>query len=129
MLGNPRSMRRRGPGPRERGGVSRSCIQMACNELNVDPWVGATIMADLLTPEFMKMSDPTATPCTICTTNPTLGTDSSIANIFGLPMQLNRDDGLMFVTLMMVAVLAVLYKLLTRASGEHPGSFWFFAPC
>ena len=34
----------------------------ASKKLNVDPWVGATIMAALFTPEFMKLSDVTATP-------------------------------------------------------------------
>ena len=91
----------------------------ASKKLNVDPWVGATIMAALFTPEFMKLSDPTATPSTICTTNPTLGTDSCIANIFGLPMQLNGYGGQVFVPLMMVAVLAVLYKWLKRVFPEN----------
>ncbi len=91
----------------------------ASKKLNVDPWVGATIMAALFTPEFMQLSDPTATPSTICTTNPTLGTDSCIANIFGLPMQLNGYGGQVFVPLMMVAVLAVLYKWLKRVFPEN----------
>ncbi|HEY3337088.1 MAG TPA: glucose PTS transporter subunit IIA [Propionicimonas sp.] len=91
----------------------------ASKKLNVDPWVGATIMAALFTPEFMKLSDPAATPSTICTTNPTLGTDSCIANIFGLPMQLNGYGGQVFVPLMMVAVLAVLYKWLKRVFPEN----------
>jgi len=91
----------------------------ASKKLNVDPWVGATIMAALFTPEFIKLSDPTATPSTICTTNPTLGTDSCIANIFGLPMQLNGYGGQVFVPLMMVALLAVLYKFLKRVFPEN----------
>ena len=32
----------------------------ASKKLNVDPWVGATIMAALFTPEFISLSDPTA---------------------------------------------------------------------
>ena len=91
----------------------------ASKKLNVDPWVGATIMAALFTPEFMKLSDPTATPTTICTTNPTLGTESCVANIFGLPMQLNGYGGQVFVPLMMVAVLALIYKLLKRIFPEN----------
>ncbi len=91
----------------------------ASKKLNVDPWVGATIMAALFTPEFIKLSDPTATPSTICTTNPTLGTESCIANIFGLPMQLNGYGGQVFVPLMMVALLAVLYKFLKRVFPEN----------
>ncbi len=91
----------------------------ASKKLNVDPWVGATIMAALFTPEFLKLSDPAATPTTVCTTNPTLGTDSCVANIFGLPMQLNGYGGQVFVPLMMVAVLAVLYRLLKRIFPEN----------
>jgi len=91
----------------------------ASKKLNVDPWVGATIMAALFTPEFMKLSDPSATPSTVCTTNPTLGTDSCVANIFGLPMQLNGYGGQVFVPLMMVAVLALLYKALKRIFPEN----------
>ena len=86
----------------------------AAKKLNIDPWLGATIMAALFTPEFMMLSDPTAIPSTVCTTNPTLGTDSCIADIFGLPMQLNGYGGQVFVPLMMVAVLAVVYRLLKK---------------
>jgi len=86
----------------------------AAKKLNIDPWLGATIMAALFTPEFLMLSDPTAIPSTVCTTNPTLGTDSCIADIFGLPMQLNGYGGQVFVPLMMVAVLAVVYRLLKK---------------
>ncbi len=91
----------------------------ASKKLNVDPWVGATIMAALFTPEFLKLSDPTLTPSTVCTTNATLGTQSCVADIFGLPMQLNGYGGQVFVPLIMVAVLAALYKGLKKIFPEN----------
>jgi PTS system beta-glucosides-specific IIC component len=91
----------------------------ASKKLNVDPWVGATIMAALFTPEFLKLADPTQTPSTVCTTNATLGTQSCVADIFGLPMQLNGYGGQVFVPLIMVAVLAVLYKALKKIFPEN----------
>ena len=91
----------------------------AAKKLNIDPWLGATIMAALFTPEFLMLSDPTAIPSTVCTTNPTLGTDSCIANIFGLPMQLNGYGGQVFVPLIMVAVLALVYRFLKKIFPEN----------
>jgi PTS system beta-glucosides-specific IIC component len=89
----------------------------ASKKLNVDPWVGATIMAALMTPEYTK--NLFASADTICTTNPTLGTQSCVANIFGIPMQLNDYGGQVFVPLIMVAVLAVVYKALKRIFPEN----------
>ncbi len=83
----------------------------ASKALKVDPWIGASIMAALFTPEFLSLSKAADT---VCTTNATLGTDQCIAQIFGLPMQLNGYGGQVFVPLIMVAVLAQLYKLLQK---------------
>ncbi|HEY3410337.1 MAG TPA: glucose PTS transporter subunit IIA, partial [Propionicimonas sp.] len=106
----------------------------ASKKLNVDPWVGATIMAALFTPEFISLGAKryveTAAGSglyqqvqgfadTVCTTNPTLGTESCVANIFGLPMQLNGYGGQVFVPLMMVALLALVYKFLKRVFPEN----------
>ena len=106
----------------------------ASKKLNVDPWVGATIMAALFTPEFISLGAKryveTAAGSglyqqvqgfadTVCTTNPTLGTESCVANIFGLPMQLNGYGGQVFVPLMMVALLAMVYKFLKRIFPEN----------
>jgi len=106
----------------------------ASKKLNVDPWVGATIMAALFTPEFISLGAKryveTAAGSglyqqvqgfadTVCTTNPTLGTESCVANIFGLPMQLNGYGGQVFVPLMMVALLALVYKFLKRIFPEN----------
>ncbi|MDO5533159.1 MAG: glucose PTS transporter subunit IIA [Propionibacteriaceae bacterium] len=91
----------------------------AAKKLNVDPWLGATIMAALFTPEFMSLTNTETFPGTTCTTNPTLGTESCVATIFGLPMQLNGYGGQVFVPLMMVALLAVVYRFLKKVFPEN----------
>ncbi|WP_448631107.1 glucose PTS transporter subunit IIA [Cellulomonas soli] len=91
----------------------------AAKKLNVDPWVGATVMGALLTPNFISLSNPEAVAGTVCSTNATLGTQSCVADIFGVPLQLNDYGGQVFVPLIMVAVLAVVYKLLKRIFPEN----------
>ncbi|SDC07376.1 PTS system IIA component, Glc family /PTS system IIB component, Glc family /PTS system IIC component, Glc family [Raineyella antarctica] len=86
----------------------------ASKKLDIDPWVGATVMGALMTPEFISLSDVTRFADTICTTNATLGTESCVANVFGIPMQLNGYGGQVFVPLIMVAVLALVYKGLKK---------------
>ncbi len=90
----------------------------ASKKLNVDPWVGATIMGALMTPEFISLSDTSRFTDTVCSTNALLGTESCVANIFGLPMQLNGYGGQVFVPLIMVAVLGLVYKGLKRIFPE-----------
>ena len=92
----------------------------AARKLKVDAWVGGTIMAALMTPEFMSLSSANAVQNlgTVCTTNELLGTRSCVASIFGLPMQLNDYGGQVFVPLIMVPLLAVLYRALTRVFPE-----------
>ncbi len=92
----------------------------AAKKLNVDPWLGATIMAALFTPEFMSLSDPTVFPGTVCSPSPIPNApDSCVAQIFGLPMQLNGYGGQVFVPLMMVAVLALVYRFLQKIFPEN----------
>ena len=97
-------------------------------KLKVDGWVGATIMAALMTPQFMALSAPdkwsgifgdksglaAAKGALNCVTNATLGTQSCTTKVFGLPLQLNDYSGSVFVPLFMVAVLALVYKGLER---------------
>ncbi|AJC68991.1 PTS mannose transporter subunit IIABC [Trueperella pyogenes TP8] len=90
----------------------------AAKKLRVDPWLGATIMAALMTPEFMKLSKPELFADTFCTTNETLGTTSCATTIFGLSLQLNEYGGQVFVPLIMVAVLAVIYHGLKKIFPE-----------
>jgi PTS system beta-glucosides-specific IIC component len=88
----------------------------AAKKLNIDPWVGATVMGAVMTPEFTSLSSNAST---VCTTNQLLGTESCVADIFGIPMQLNDYGGQVFVPLIMVALLAVVYKLLKRVFPEN----------
>lgn len=88
----------------------------ASKKLNVDPWVGATVMGALMTPEFVKLG---GLESTVCTETETLGTQSCVANIFGLPMQLNDYGGQVFVPLIMVAILALVYKLFKKIFPEN----------
>lgn len=88
----------------------------AAKKLQVDPWLGATVMAAVMTPDFLKLTDAATT---VCTTNATLGTTACVADVFGLPMQLNDYGGQVFVPLIMVAVLAPLYRGLKRVFPEN----------
>lgn len=92
----------------------------AAKKLNVDPWLGATVMGALMTPEFISLSDVERFPDTVCTPSPIPGGDPTcVANIFGLPLQLNGYGGQVFVPLIMVALLAVVYKFLQRLFPEN----------
>ncbi|MFP5417387.1 MAG: glucose PTS transporter subunit IIA [Actinomycetes bacterium] len=91
----------------------------AAKALNIDPWVGATVMGAVMTPEFISLSDTERFADTVCTTNPTLGTESCVATVFGLPMQLNGYGGQVFVPLIMVALLAIVFKFWKRIFPEN----------
>ena len=56
---------------------------------------------------------------TVCTRNEQLDTETCVARIFGLPMQLNDYGGQVFVPLMMVALLALLYRGAKRIIPEN----------
>lgn len=86
----------------------------AAKKFDIDPWVGATVMGALMTPEFIKLGNKEDFPDLTCVTNATLGTENCTAHIFGLPLQMNDYGGNVFVPLIMVAVLALLYKGLNR---------------
>lgn len=88
----------------------------AAKKLQVDPWLGATVMAAVMTPNFLSLTDAATT---VCTTNDTLGTTACVADVFGLPMQLNDYGGQVFVPLIMVAALAPLYRGLKRVFPEN----------
>ena len=83
----------------------------ASKKLKIDPWVGASIMTALLTPEFLELTNH---PSTTCIHNATLNKDLCTAHIMGMPMQLNEYGGQVFVPLLMVAVLALVYKGLVK---------------
>jgi PTS system beta-glucosides-specific IIC component len=88
----------------------------AAKKLQVDPWLGATVMAAVMTPNFLSLTDAATTACT---TSATLGTTACVADVFGLPMQLNDYGGQVFVPLIMVAALAPVYRLLKRVFPEN----------
>lgn len=91
----------------------------AAKKLKIDPWVGAAVMAAVMTPNFTGMLNPkSGIPGITCTTNGTLGTQECVAHVFGLPMQLNDYGGQVFVPLLMVALLALVYKGLQRVFPE-----------
>ena len=85
----------------------------AAKKLQIDGWVGAAVMAAVMTPDYMGMIGG-GTPGVTCSTNELLGTEQCIATVFGLPMQLNDYGGQVFVPLLMVALLALVYKGLQR---------------
>ncbi|MER5887995.1 glucose PTS transporter subunit IIA [Streptomyces sp. NPDC001941] len=92
----------------------------AAKKLRIDPWVGAAVMAAVMTPNFTGMlNKDSGIPGVTCTTNQTLGTQECVAHVFGLPMQLNDYGGQVFVPLLMVAVLALVYKGLQRVFPEN----------
>lgn len=86
----------------------------ASKKLKVDPWLGGSIMAALMTPEFMKLNNTEIFKDTICTKNEVLGTTSCVADIFGIPLQLNDYGGQVFPPLIMVAILALVYHGLKK---------------
>ena len=87
----------------------------AAKKLKVDPWLGGSIMAMLMTPQFTSLSDVKLWGDAVsCTENATLGTSSCTATVFGLPMQLSDYSGNVFVPLMMAAVLALVYHGLKK---------------
>ncbi|MCX5206376.1 glucose PTS transporter subunit IIA [Streptomyces sp. NBC_00237] len=92
----------------------------AAKKLKIDPWVGAAVMAAVMTPNFTGMlNKDSGIPGITCTTNQTLGTQECVAHVFGLPMQLNDYGGQVFVPLLMVALLALVYKGLQRVFPEN----------
>ncbi|MFA0441429.1 PTS transporter subunit EIIC [Vibrio sp. 10N.222.51.C12] len=88
----------------------------ASKKLKVEPWLGAAIMGALMTPEFQNLSSLASTE-TIH--NAVLGTTSHIANVFGFAMQLNDYSGQVFVPLIMVPVLALVYRTLKKIFPEN----------
>ncbi len=92
----------------------------ASKALNVDPWVGFSVMAALMTPDFIRLSNPEDVTSTVCMPSPIPGAgDACTATIFGIPMPLNDYSGAVFVPLIMVAVLALVYKLAQRIVPEN----------
>ncbi|KFI97995.1 glucose PTS transporter subunit IIA [Bifidobacterium stellenboschense] len=86
----------------------------ASKKLKVDPWLGGSIMAMLMTPQFMTtLQDPKqwgdAVKCV-----KVMGNTQCTTTVFGLPMQMSDYSGQVFVPLLMAAVLALVYHGLKK---------------
>lgn len=96
----------------------------ASKKLKADGWVGAAIMAALLTPQFQSLGKATTTltngktatlgDAVTCTTNATLNTQSCTTKVFGLPMLIADYSGNVFVPLLMAAVLGLVWWALKK---------------
>ena len=87
----------------------------ASKKLKVDPWLGGSIMAALMTPQFADLMDSEKWKgVTTCVKSATLGTTSCSTKVFGIPMLLNDYSGNVFVPLLMAAVLALVYHGLKK---------------
>lgn len=85
----------------------------ASQKLDIDPWVGTAVILSLLTPNFIGLSNASSFTETTCTTT-ALGSEQCVTQIGSLPLQLSDYGGQVFVPLLMVPILALLYKGLKR---------------
>ena len=85
----------------------------ASKKLDIDPWVGTAVILSLLTPNFTGLSNAASFAETTCTTN-ALGTEQCVTQIGSLPLQLSDYGGQVFVPLLMVPILALVYKFLKK---------------
>ncbi|WP_454930003.1 glucose PTS transporter subunit IIA, partial [Actinomyces sp.] len=85
----------------------------ASKKLDIDPWVGTAVILSLLTPNFTGLSNAASFAETTCTTN-ALGTEQCVTQIGSLPLQLSDYGGQVFVPLLMVPLLALIYKGLKK---------------
>ena len=85
----------------------------ASKKLDIDPWVGTAVILSLLTPNFLGLSNTSSFAETTCTTT-ALGSEQCVTKIGSLPLQLSDYGGQIFVPLLMVPILALLYKGLKK---------------
>ena len=85
----------------------------ASKKLDIDPWVGTAVILSLLTPNFLGLSNASSFTETTCTTT-ALGSEQCVTQIGNLPLQLADYGGQVFVPLLMVPILAVVYKGLKK---------------
>lgn len=94
----------------------------ASKKLDIDPWVGTAVILSLLTPNFLGLSNVNKFPATTCIQlvegkDDLLQCTTQIDNvplIGSLPLQLADYGGQVFVPLLMVPILAVVYKGLKK---------------
>ena len=85
----------------------------ASKKLDIDPWVGTAVILSLLTPNFMGLSNASSFAETTCTTT-ALGSEQCVTHVGSLPLQLADYGGQVFVPLLMVPLLALVYKFLKK---------------
>ena len=85
----------------------------ASKKLDIDPWVGTAVILSLLTPNFLGLSNTSSFTETTCTTT-ALGSEQCVTQIGNLPLQLSDYGGQVFVPLLMVPILALVYKGLKK---------------
>ncbi len=98
----------------------------ASKKLDIDPWVGTAVILSLLTPNFLGLSNVNKFPATTCIQlvegkDDLLQCTTQIDNvplIGTLPLQLADYGGQVFVPLLMVPILALVYKWPEEG---HPG--------
>ena len=94
----------------------------ASKKLDIDPWVGTAVILSLLTPNFLGLSNVNKFPATTCIQlvegrDDLLQCTTQIDNvplIGSLPLQLSDYGGQVFVPLLMVPILALVYKGLKK---------------
>lgn len=82
----------------------------AAKKLDIDPWVGAAVVLALLTPEYTALKGLKETTCT----KSSVGSDLCTTEIFGLPMKWSDYGGQVFLPLIMVPILALVYRSLKK---------------
>ena len=85
----------------------------ASKKLDIDPWVGTAVILSLLTPNFIGLSNASSFTETTCTKT-ALGSEQCVTQIGSLPLQLSDYGGQVFVPLLMVPILALVYKFLKK---------------
>ena len=85
----------------------------ASKKLDIDPWVGTAVILSLLTPNFLGLSNTSSFAETTCTTT-ALGSEQCVTHVGSLPLQLADYGGQVFVPLLMVPILALVYKGLKK---------------
>ncbi|WP_312350648.1 PTS transporter subunit EIIC, partial [Actinomyces sp.] len=84
----------------------------ASKKLDVDPWIGFSVMAVVMLPGFTQMGEQ-AEQLTVW------GASIQVVRVFGLPLTIFDYSSQVFPPLLMAAVLGPLYKLLRRLIPEN----------
>ncbi len=82
----------------------------AAKKLDIDSWVGAAVVLALLTPEYTSLKTLKETHCI----KSSVGSDLCTTDIFGLPMKWSDYGGQVFLPLIMVPILALVYRGLKK---------------